>query len=135
MKRDWIVAGLLTLLGLSLLYPPIRNPVVASAWHPAGMTSVVVLLAGLLFLRYDLTALVVLAIYLFLVSNPYSAEKRLANDLTIDSVRFDPRTSVDLQFANRTLTHDSPAIAHSVEDVRPLLLYPPSESTLRSMSG
>ncbi len=64
-----------------------------------------------------------------------SDERRLHIDVGLDQSRFNPNTSVDLQWANGTAVHDSPNMLHKDRDVSPLLLYPPSESTLRSMSG
>lgn len=64
-----------------------------------------------------------------------SDERRLHLDVGLDQARFNPNTSVDLQWANGTAVHDSPNMLHRDRDVSPLLLYPPSDDTLRSMSG
>lgn len=66
---------------------------------------------------------------------PLSDERRLYLDLGADNARFDPRTSIDLQFANGTAIHDSPNMLHKDGDATPLLLYPPSDATLASLSG
>lgn len=64
-----------------------------------------------------------------------SDERRLQIDIGLDQSRFNPLTSVDLQWANGTAVHDSPNMLHKDRDVSPLLLYPPSQDTLASMSG
>lgn len=64
-----------------------------------------------------------------------SDERRLQIDIGLDQSRFNPNTSVDLQWANGTAVHDTPNMLHKDRDVSPLLLYPPSEATLASMSG
>lgn len=64
-----------------------------------------------------------------------SDDRRLFIDMGLDHARFNPNTSVDLQWANGTAVHDSPNMLHKDRDASPLLLYPPSQDTLRSMSG
>lgn len=64
-----------------------------------------------------------------------SDERRLQIDIGLDHARFNPSTSVDLQWADGTAVHDSPNMLHKDRDVTPLLLYPPSQATLASMSG
>lgn len=64
-----------------------------------------------------------------------SDQRRLHIDVGLDQSRFNPNTSVDLQWANGTAVHDSPNMMHKDRDVSPLLLYPPSDATLKSMSG
>ena len=69
------------------------------------------------------------------VTWPVSDARRLYLDLGLDAARFDPRTSIDLQFANGTATHDSPNMLRKDADASPLLVYPPSQATLASLSG
>lgn len=64
-----------------------------------------------------------------------SDARRLHIDMGLDHSRFNPNTSVDLQWASGVTTHDSPNMLHKDRDESPLLLYPPSETTLRIMSG
>lgn len=64
-----------------------------------------------------------------------SDARRLHLDVGLDQARFNPNTSVDLQWANGTAVHDSPNMLHVDKDASPLLLYPPSQETLKSMSG
>ena len=138
MKRDLIVAGLLVLLGLSCMLKPIQNPIIIAFWHPVGFSGLIILLAALIFMRWDISALVLLAVYVYLYSNSnlrWSEERRVESELTIDEERFNARTSVDIGFADGRLTHDGPSMLHKGSGVSPLLVYPPSESTLQSLSG
>ena len=138
MKRDLIVAGLLVLLGVSCILKPIDNPIVLAFWNPVGFSGLVILLAGLIYMRWDISALVLLAVYLYLYSNSqvkHTEERRVEVEKNIDNDRFDPRTSVDIGFADGTITHDSPIIRGWTKDASPLLTYPPSQATLRSMNG
>jgi hypothetical protein len=66
---------------------------------------------------------------------PRSDARRLHLDIGRDQARFDERTSVDLQWASGSATHDSPNMLHKDADSSPLLLYPPSQQTLVSMCG
>lgn len=64
-----------------------------------------------------------------------SDARRLYLDIGRDQARFNESTSLDLQWANRSVIHDSPNMLHKDSDASPLLLYPPSQATLESMSG
>ena len=64
-----------------------------------------------------------------------SDARRLKLDMGLDQSRFNPNTSVDLQWATGMATHDSPNMLHKDRDANPLLLYPPTDDTLRSMFG
>lgn len=64
-----------------------------------------------------------------------SDARRLHIDMGVDQSRFNPNTSVDLQWASGLVSHDSPNMLHKDSDASPLLLYPPTDATLRSMSG
>ena len=56
-------------------------------------------------------------------------------DVQKDQARFDPSKSVDLQWANGSVTHDSPNMLHKDADTTPLLIFPPSTETLETMCG
>lgn len=138
MKRDYIVATLLVLLGLSCMLKPIQNPIIVSFWHPVGFSSMIILLAVLIFLRWDISALILVAVYLYIYNNSHvenTEERRVEVEKNIDDERFNPRTSVDIGFADGWLTHDVPKMLGWTKDASPLLLYPPSDATLKSMSG
>lgn len=69
------------------------------------------------------------------VTYPAGDARRLYLEELRDTARFDPSTSVDLQVANGTLVPDSPNILRKDKDASPLLIYPPSQSVLKSLSG
>jgi len=103
-----------------------------------------VLLLGLVVALYSqglvYTALASAIIVVYLLKDVWthwvaSDARRLHIDMGLDQARFNPSTSVDLQWASGLTTHDSPNMLHKDRDVSPLLLYPPSDATLHSMSG
>jgi hypothetical protein len=86
------------------------------------------------------TALVFALLSVYLLNDVWkvwvnSDARRLYLDIGRDQARFNESTSVDLQWANRAIIHDSPNMLHKDVDASPLLLYPPSQATLESMSG
>lgn len=103
-----------------------------------------ILLLGLVAFLYSknlvYTSLAVGVVSVYLLKDVWthwvnSDARRLHIDVGLDQARFNPNTSVDIQWANGTAVHDSPNMLHKDRDVTPLLLYPPSQETLRSMSG
>lgn len=103
-----------------------------------------VILLGLVAYLYSqgllYTSLVVAVVSVYLLKDvwthwPASDDRRLQIDIGLDHSRFNQNTSVDLQWANGSAVHDSPNMIHKDRDVSALLLYPPSQSTLHSMSG
>lgn len=86
------------------------------------------------------TALVSAIVAVYLLKDVWthwvaSDARRLHVDVGLDQARFNPNTSVDLQWATGSTVHDSPNMLHADKDVSSLLLYPPSDEVLRSMSG
>ncbi len=65
---------------------------------------------------------------------PRSDARRLYLDVGRDQARFNPMTSVDLQWANGTSVHDSPNMLEKHEPGT-MLIYPPSSEVLAQMSG
>ena len=64
----------------------------------------------------------------------YSDARRLYLDRSADEARFDPSSSIDIQMADKTVTHASPPSFHS-RDLSTLLVFPPSTETLAEMNG
>jgi hypothetical protein len=104
--------------------------------------STLVLLGGNAFLYvkgYHKTAFIggLLSVYLIKtlwVNWPRSYQSQLYIDISRDNARFDPLTSIDLQFANRTVQHNLPVLLVRPEDPE-LLVFPPSTDDLKEMSG
>ena len=64
-----------------------------------------------------------------------SDARRLHLEIARDQARFDPATSVDLQVANGALGFASPSMLKTSVDASPLLVFPPSSSTLAQLNG
>ena len=138
MNPDFVLAGLAALIGLTFLYKPIRDPIVVAFWHPTSFPIVLVLAAGLIYFNLDLTALVLIVLYLYIHNNSHlksSEDERVEHEVSIDDERFNPLSSVDIQFADGTAKHDPPIMIGWTKAPAPLLLFPPSQDTLRSMNG
>lgn len=89
-------------------------------------------------LVYTSLAFILLSIYLLKdvwTRWATSDARRQFLDVGRDQSRFNESTSVDLQWGSKSVGHDSPNMLHKDGDATPLLLYPPSHSTLASMSG
>ena len=111
-----------------------------SLTRPGSTVLLLGLVAGLYSQGLVYTSLAASIISIYLLKDVWkywvaSDERRLFVDVGLDQSRFNPSTSVDLQWANGSTVHDSPNMLHRDRDASPLLLYPPSETTLRSMSG
>lgn len=65
---------------------------------------------------------------------PLSDSRRLFLEIGRDEARFNPSTSIDLQFANGTAKHDSPELLSGPISEQ-MLIFPPSAETLREMNG
>jgi hypothetical protein len=138
MNRDFVVAGLVALFTASCLYKPIRDPVVVAFWKPPVAPTLLILLALVVYLRMDMTALVLVALYLYLYNDSHVQnleDRRVSVEREKDDERFNPRTSIDIQFAEGTVTHAPPDILGWTKDAAPLLLFPPSQDTLWSLNG
>jgi hypothetical protein len=89
---------------------------------------------NLLYTALASTVLVVFLLHDLWTGYVRSDARRLFLEMGIDMARFDPLTSIDLQFANGTAVHDTPSMLS--QGSRPaLLVYPPSAETLEQMNG
>jgi len=87
---------------------------------------------------YTALALALASVYLLKdvwISYPRSDLRRLNLELARDEARFDPTTSVDLQWANGDVSHDAPRMKQKGPANSPLLVFPPSAETLAEMCG
>ena len=88
-------------------------------------------------LHYTFLALAVLVIYLLRdiwASWTNSDARRLYIDRSTDEARFDPASSIDIQMADKIVTHQAPPSFHS-RNPSGLLVFPPSAATLAEMNG
>jgi hypothetical protein len=103
-------------------------------------TCIILLIPVGLFLKgmpYSFLISIIIAVYLMQdIWKPYlsSDARRLFLESGRDQTRFDPAKSIDLQFANHTVTHSSPNMLFKSGDV-PLLIFPPTSETLQEMCG
>lgn len=103
-----------------------------------------VLLLGLVAYIYSrgliYTSLALALVFVYLLKDIWtnwvrSDARRLHLDIGRDLARFDPSTSVDLQWANGDATHDKPKILGKDVTSSPLLLFPPSAEVLHQLNG
>jgi hypothetical protein len=66
---------------------------------------------------------------------PRSDARRLYLEIGRDQSRFDPASSIDIQMADKSVTHSSPELYHKAPTQDGLLVFPPSSETLESMCG
>lgn len=59
----------------------------------------------------------------------------IQHDIARDHARFTPGESVDVAMAMKLVTHAPPQMLNPPEKVPSLLMFPPSEETLTSLSG
>lgn len=88
-------------------------------------------------LHYTFLALAILVVYLLkdIWSRWTNSDaRRFYLDRSTDEARFDPASSIDIQMADKTVTHVSPPLFES-RDLSTLLVFPPSEAVLAEMSG
>ncbi len=103
----------------------------------------VLLLSSIVFfysrgLLYTSLAMALISVYLLkdLWKNwSQSYDRQVEIDIGKDQSRFNYNTSVDLQWASKSVKHDSPNMLYKDQSAGPLLVYPPSEATLQSMCG
>ena len=141
MKKDLAGALILTGIFVFMLATKTKAPEVLRLMSGSRQISTIVIL-GLIAYAYEkgyhLTAFIggLLSVYLlkmFWVTWPKSYEHEVHLHIAQDRARFDPSTSVDLQFANKSLTHNLPVLL-----VKPVFLdmlkFPPSSETLNEMT-
>lgn len=142
MDRDLI--GALILIGIFVLMMAAQYQLqsVLQTFSSSRHFSTLILLSGiaaLYYKGYQKTAFVasLLVVYLlktFWVNWPRSYASQLYVDVSKDNARFDPSTSIDLQFANKTAYHNMPVLLVKPEFPE-LILFPPSSETLHNMTN
>ena len=144
MTNDSVYAlGLLGLFGIVLLrqrFTAATLEVMISLTRPGATMLLLAITLYLFTIGMTYTSLVVALISIYLLQSAWklwvnSDARRLHLDIGRDQARFNEASSVDLQWAKRAVVHDSPNMPHKDGDASPLLLYPPSQATLESMSG
>jgi hypothetical protein len=85
---------------------------------------------------YYYTALALGLLSMFLLKDMWvlTSARRLYNDIQKDQSRFVASNSIDLQWAQKSVSHDSPSMLTSVKN-ETMLIFPPSFETLQQMCG
>ncbi len=88
-------------------------------------------------LHYTFLVLAILVVYL--VRDIWSAwtnsdARRLYLDRSADEARFDSASSIDIQMADKIVTHQAPP-SFETRDLSTLLVFPPSAATLAELNG
>ena len=143
MSRDFIVA--LALIGVFVVTAATHKQVpfilesLLMLTRPGATILLLGSVAALYHYGYRMTALIAGILSVFLLKNVRthwvrSDERRLHLEVGRDSARFDPASSIDLQFANGTVTHNLPhlLVPPSMPD---MLVFPPSVETQHQMNG
>lgn len=94
---------------------------------------------GLFMRQYFYTALALALVSVYLLKDvwrswPDSDARRLYLEVGRDQIRFDPSHSIDLQMAEKSVTFAPPAMFSEAKS-ETMLVFPPSEETLREMNG
>ena len=94
---------------------------------------------GLFMRQYFYTALALALVSVYLLKDvwrswPDSDARRLYLEVGRDQIRFDPSHSIDLQMAEKSVTFAPPAMLSEAKS-ETMLVFPPSEETLREMNG
>jgi len=105
------------------------------------VTAGLLLIPVILYMNNKLyTSLISVIMVVYLIQDvwkayPASDARRLFLESGRDQTRFDRTKSIDLQFADRTITHHSPNMIYKDHDASPLLIHPPSAHVLHEMCG
>lgn len=107
--------------------------------RPGATVALLGLLAFVYSKRLHYTFLVLAIVVVYLLKDIWSRwtnsdARRFYLDRSTDEARFDPASSIDLQMANKTVTHADPP-SFDTRDLSTLLVFPPSAATLAEMSG
>jgi hypothetical protein len=141
--KDLHLAGIILVLFFVVVAAKIRSPDALNLLSALSRPGATVLLLGLVVLVYSkglpLTAMMCGVLVVFLLQQiwvrwPASDEKRLSLEVGRDLARFDPSTSIDLQFANG-LKHNTPHLLTPPNGWNEMLIFPPSSETLNEMCG
>jgi hypothetical protein len=106
-----------------------------------GATLLMLGIVGFVYKKgFHMTALVLMIGAVLLLKTVWhkwlgTAQRDLYLDIGKDLSRFEPENSIDLQFANKTVTHDQPHFLEPMQKVDDILIFPPSDETLRQLSG
>ena len=107
--------------------------------RPGATVLLLSVVAWLFSKKMTYTALASTVLVVYLLRDLWTAyvrsdARRLFLEMGLDMARFDPLTSIDIQFGNGTAVHDKPSLYYQANSPT-LLVYPPAPETLRQMNG
>ena len=132
-----------TFLVIFVLFPQLAEPFFDFYLYIGREVTTITLLSlvaaayyyGYMYTTLATALLVVYVLYQTWVVYRPSDKRRLNRDIAKDNARFDPSTSIDLQFANGTAVHDSPNMLAKDSKQTPLLVFPPTAEVQHAMNG
>jgi uncharacterized protein (DUF58 family) len=132
-----------TFLAIFVLFPHLAEPFFDFYLYIGREVTTIALMSlvaaayyyGYVYTTLASAVLVVYVLYQTWVVYRPSDKRRLNSDIAKDNARFNPSTSIDLQFANGTAVHDSPNMLAKDSKQTPLLVFPPTAEVQQAMSG
>lgn len=143
MKDTVLASGLSILFALLLLSKWRFNlglQLLSTFGRPAASILILGSVVVLFYKNFPLSGLVAGLLSVYLLKTvwtawPRSDEKRLFQEMGRDQARWVASNSIDIQFGNKTATHDSPIFHAPPEPFPELLVFPPRSETLQEMCG
>lgn len=135
MKHDSKIALGLIAVSVLLLIPSVRSPLLGLVSNPVVAILFIGAAATILLRGYTLVAIVMIAAALYL-SRESMTLSQISRPINFPKPEIDPlfgSDGIDVQVANRVSKYEVPEIPS--EEQPQLLTYPPTEETLRSMTG
>lgn len=131
---------LLGVFALTTQYPKPVFELMLKITRPVSTILFLSLVVYCFYKKYTYTALVLILVSTYFLRDlwvfyPNSDARRLHLEVGRDQARFHPSSSIDIQFADGTVKHDTPMMLRKDKDVSPLLVFPPTEQQLRDISG
>ena len=141
MKQQDLIASFI-LIGIFVFLQLTKSSYLLNVMSTSREITILLVLSFIIFIHkkgYHSTSFLSSLFLIYLIKTlwitwPYSPENRLYIEVQKDKARFDPSTSIDLQFANKSVHHNLPVLL--VQPYFPdLLKFPPSTSTLEELNG
>jgi len=132
-----------TFLAIFVMFPHLAEPFFdfyLSIGREVTTLALLSLVAAAYYYGYIYTTLATALLVVYVLYQTWavyrpSDKRRLNQDVSKDKARFDPSTSIDLQFANGTAVHDSPNMLAKDSKQTPLLVFPPTKEVQHAMNG
>jgi len=137
-----IARGLVGILFLFVTFPHLAEPFLEFYLSIGREVSTILLLSaivGAYFNHYVYSAIAGTLLVAYVLPMMWTiyprSDRRLHREIMLDEARFDATKSIDLQFANGTVVHDSPNMLEKSKDKSPLIIFPPSKQVQEQLNG